>query len=1688
MTRKELLFITLIFPLLVGVVSAETCKPICDKIGTRSEGWYDSCSGKLIKYDSCGRCEAVCKEIGTRSEGWYSSCDGSTIWLTTCEERAVCTDSDGANIYIKGTTTGWDYNKEIIISNSDSCTDYDGGAPKDSGQWVIEEQCDEEGRVHSYYYKCPAGYWCEEGRCVFNESLTDCPDYCENGWHYYGGKFNAETEKCDYSGKRFCKYGCDDEGMTCKIPENVSCPDYCSDGTFWKDGSFNEWTLECDYKYKIVCEQGCNDEGTACKSGESETKSEESEVPCEEKMRKVIEETCLNQGVDEEICKERYNNLVEFECKKKGQVEESVIELTICQSLRNKLVSLSEELIEAKSEEKKEKISAEISELKKEYEKCIKKPEETESEKTEINICEELENLKESYNNLLEKEMRMKELVSSGKVEKTALEEIQREKLFLEKRIEKAETSCMSTGSYHESPCLMLSTMMKVESVLNEKISTANKGEAEELSKKLKEVEEEIIRLREECASHKLVEERVNSLIEAEEVYKSKIQNIIERSSAKEIDDRLQEVEKEKDELISKLVEELNDIDLRNTGIVKEVKVTKEGVYLDDVKTEAKPIRIEVGEREVYVKPGEEVIIEVEGVSAKGKVELFYANKTLIAMNSKKPIRILPSEVSEKIGPVKEIRLVDEDEPKYRVSAERAGKILGLIPVLFDVEYEISAENGEILAKNKPWWTIFVFGESNPMPSPAPAKSSEEEVHEQQEGGEGAEEFSESPKKYNCTIPLGELDFPYYGDTPQQGLMTKEDKFVHKSVAVNIFSNNDIFDAGDFLGYFESSTLFFSLVNKTGFSPESLIKLAKNAELQCTFGKEEMSSNDIILLNAMGFDSLYMLSKIDNSDSEEINKIYIEALRYEMQKYAYAMGLSKRGDYVIPPEEKIKKWAEKAKEREPIIKTEKENEDVVIFGDGSTWQESDEDENAPGIESTYEEGCFKPVDIENNMITLEGQNVLLAKSIKMDKGEIAKVSIKIVAEPLDIKFPYLVVKISSTTKEDSIYLDVSETDHTFYFFNNQWCSSEPGVFCSISDNYKITITNIDDFNVEDIQICVEKVNSETIKLGKTQLYYSENPFHYFKFYIPKDNGLDLYIYNYPHYFYPKLPVIWLYGENVGNIYLEDTENYSISKMPPNSNGRWFILAGKIEFVRDVEEYINNENLLPIFKASEEIGGHTEIFFFSDVERKYYYIGTIPYSLLSEDSEPSEFWEGEIESYAETMLLDSEGNVIHSFGMSYPFFQYREAEDNGKKEYPLIRPYMPVTAFEIEDGKLYIPESVSEVSSFTVDYNVYEDDNKILEVLNPLNWFDIASSLITAYISYTKCIGALSLADCVGMVCDALDAVAEIAKVISADEDDNFGTAQIRLEAINYEEQLINETYLIEGADNGKEVDWYDYVAEAANVCSGIVDTVKMVSGGITDVTKLKDKLAEGDIEMKDIATLNKKYKSYEKTYKKTVNKFKWDVKGEGPSGRFHKEIYSVDEVSSIPIIEKIEVSIDSAHVLNDRDGDWSGMGDLYMWTFVGTVGGNYLNDLDEWSKGNLINTNELIFSSVDAWRIPWTGTTDVDTGSTWNIGEIILRKKAMNDDGEHLAGIYIEVTIFDDDTFEDDEVAVLSKWIPTEKIIENCKYDPSEKRCTYHAQEYIYTRLGINKDDWVEKGYPGAEIDYTIVLYLTKDL
>ncbi|MFC1697072.1 hypothetical protein ACFL1H_01960 [Nanoarchaeota archaeon] len=99
-------------------------KPICQAIGTRSEGWYYSETGELIAYDSCGNIVQS------------------------------CSDSDGGkNFYEKGRLYG-DLTPGLNDLREDICV----------GDHVRELFCNSDSLGEPYLYECPNG--CNDGACV----------------------------------------------------------------------------------------------------------------------------------------------------------------------------------------------------------------------------------------------------------------------------------------------------------------------------------------------------------------------------------------------------------------------------------------------------------------------------------------------------------------------------------------------------------------------------------------------------------------------------------------------------------------------------------------------------------------------------------------------------------------------------------------------------------------------------------------------------------------------------------------------------------------------------------------------------------------------------------------------------------------------------------------------------------------------------------------------------------------------------------------------------------------------------------------------------------------------------------------------------------------------------------------------------------------------------------------------------------------------------------------------------------------------------------------------------------------------------------------------------------------------------------------------------------------------------------
>lgn len=68
---------------IIEAKARRVCHPVCRNVGTRSEGWYSSCTQELITYESCASLtEPYCGALKTRSEGWYS--DRGLIQYARC--------------------------------------------------------------------------------------------------------------------------------------------------------------------------------------------------------------------------------------------------------------------------------------------------------------------------------------------------------------------------------------------------------------------------------------------------------------------------------------------------------------------------------------------------------------------------------------------------------------------------------------------------------------------------------------------------------------------------------------------------------------------------------------------------------------------------------------------------------------------------------------------------------------------------------------------------------------------------------------------------------------------------------------------------------------------------------------------------------------------------------------------------------------------------------------------------------------------------------------------------------------------------------------------------------------------------------------------------------------------------------------------------------------------------------------------------------------------------------------------------------------------------------------------------------------------------------------------------------------------------------------------------------------------
>ncbi len=120
-----------------------------------------------------------------------------------------------------------------------------------------------------------------------------------------------------------------------------------------------------------------------------------------------------------------------------------------------------------------------------------------------------------------------------------------------------------------------------------------------------------------------------------------------------------------------------------------------------------KAVSLEKTENELSIKTENAVAITTE------KLVIEQDKLSLKTSAGNKEIKILPEEASSKateITTLEEIKLEEEDtKPVYSVKGTKDVRILSMIPASMEIETKVSAETGDVISTNKPWWSFLAW-------------------------------------------------------------------------------------------------------------------------------------------------------------------------------------------------------------------------------------------------------------------------------------------------------------------------------------------------------------------------------------------------------------------------------------------------------------------------------------------------------------------------------------------------------------------------------------------------------------------------------------------------------------------------------------------------------------------------------------------------------------------------------------------------------------------------------------------------------------------------------------------------------------------------------------------------------------------------------------------------------------------
>jgi antitoxin (DNA-binding transcriptional repressor) of toxin-antitoxin stability system len=182
--------------------------------------------------------------------------------------------------------------------------------------------------------------------------------------------------------------------------------------------------------------------------------------------------------------------------------------------------------------------------------------------------------------------------------------------------------------------------------------------------------------------------------------------------TGKELAEVVKEYNEKRKELVKEFVQRIHEINIERIEDIKEVVVAKHVKWENETLFNVTKITVTVNGKNITIEPGDNVTISVEGVVVKSIVPLRVKNNTIEDAETNQTINETPEKVKARIREqVREMRLERKQGiPVYAVAAVKPGRLLGIVPISVNVNYEIAATNGTMLTVNRPWWSFLVFG------------------------------------------------------------------------------------------------------------------------------------------------------------------------------------------------------------------------------------------------------------------------------------------------------------------------------------------------------------------------------------------------------------------------------------------------------------------------------------------------------------------------------------------------------------------------------------------------------------------------------------------------------------------------------------------------------------------------------------------------------------------------------------------------------------------------------------------------------------------------------------------------------------------------------------------------------------------------------------------------------------------